>query len=90
MITREIQLTTQIVGAPTLDHFAVAKTEVDGEVLVRTDQIGLAATYLELMRADCTIPVRPGSRGSGWAWPPSAPWSAPTVPSSRLATWSSR
>ncbi|MGW6753689.1 zinc-binding dehydrogenase [Streptomyces sp. NPDC055006] len=65
MITREIQLTAQITGTPTPDHFTVVKTEVDGEVLVRTDQIGLAATYLELMRADCTIPVpawQPGQR----------------------------
>ncbi|MER5360250.1 NADP-dependent oxidoreductase [Streptomyces sp. NPDC002785] len=65
MITREIQLAAQITGVPTLDHFTVAKTEVDGEVLVRTDQVGLAATYLELMRADCTIPVpawQPGQR----------------------------
>ncbi|MFF1568227.1 zinc-binding dehydrogenase [Streptomyces sp. NPDC058293] len=65
MITREIQLTAQITGTPTRDHFTVTKTEVDGQVLVRTDQIGLAATYLELMRADCTIPVpawQPGQR----------------------------
>ncbi|GCE02584.1 MDR family NADP-dependent oxidoreductase [Embleya hyalina] len=65
MITREIRLTAPVTGTPTLDHFAVAETEVDGEVLVRTDRIGLAATYLELMRADCTIPVpawRPGQR----------------------------
>ena len=65
MITREIQLTAQVTGSPTIDHFTVATTEVDGEVLVRTDQIGLAATYLELMRADCAIPVpawRPGQR----------------------------
>ncbi|MFB7213702.1 MDR family NADP-dependent oxidoreductase [Streptomyces sp. NPDC056255] len=65
MITREIQLTAQITGIPTAEHFTVAKTEVDGEVLVRTDQVGLAATYLELMRADCTIPVpawEPGRR----------------------------
>lgn len=65
MISREIQLTAQIVGTPALDHFTVATTEVDGEVVVRTDQIGLAATYLELMRADCTIPVpawQPGQR----------------------------
>ncbi|MEU4541000.1 NADP-dependent oxidoreductase [Streptosporangium sp. NPDC023825] len=65
MITREIRLAAQIAGAPALDHFTVATTEVDGEVLVRTDQIGLAATYLELMRADCTIPVpawQPGRR----------------------------
>ncbi|GGL21882.1 MDR family NADP-dependent oxidoreductase [Planomonospora parontospora] len=65
MISREIQLTAQIAGTPALGHFTVAETEVDGEVLVRTDQIGLAATYLELMRADCTIPVpawQPGQR----------------------------
>ncbi|MGW1950230.1 zinc-binding dehydrogenase [Streptomyces sp. NPDC001940] len=65
MISREIQLAAQISGVPTLDHFTVAKTEVDGEVLVRTDQVGLAATYLELMRADCTLPVpawQPGRR----------------------------
>jgi NADPH-dependent curcumin reductase CurA len=65
MITREIQLAAQVVGAPSLGDFAVATTEVDGEVLVRTDQVGLAATYLELMRADCTIPVpawQPGRR----------------------------
>ncbi|MER7811567.1 NADP-dependent oxidoreductase [Streptomyces sp900116325] len=65
MITREIRLAAQITGVPTLDHFDVAETEVDGEVLVRTDQVGLAATYLELMRADCTLPVpawQPGRR----------------------------
>ncbi|GAT66906.1 alcohol dehydrogenase [Planomonospora sphaerica] len=65
MISREIQLTAQIAGTPALGHFTVAETEVDGEVLVRTDQIGLAATYLELMRADCIIPVpawQPGQR----------------------------
>ncbi|SCF56430.1 NADP-dependent oxidoreductase [Streptomyces sp. Ncost-T10-10d] len=65
MITREIQLAAQITGTPTLGHFTVAKTEVDGQVLVRTDRIGLAATYLELMRADCTLPVpswQPGQR----------------------------
>ncbi|MDV9189938.1 NADP-dependent oxidoreductase [Streptomyces sp. SR27] len=65
MITREIQLTDRITGTPALEDFTVATTEVDGEVLVRTDRVGLAATYLELMRADCTIPVpawRPGQR----------------------------
>ncbi|MER6095787.1 hypothetical protein ABT154_07955 [Streptomyces sp. NPDC001728] len=65
MITREIQLTDRITGAPALENFTVATTEVDGEVLVRTDRVGLAATYLEPMRADCTIPVpawQPGQR----------------------------
>ncbi|WP_245627686.1 MDR family NADP-dependent oxidoreductase [Actinomadura oligospora] len=65
MITREIRLTAQVTGAPEPGHFTVAETEVDGDVLVRTDRIGLAATYLELMRADCTIPVpawQPGQR----------------------------
>ncbi|MCP2250947.1 MDR family NADP-dependent oxidoreductase [Lentzea aerocolonigenes] len=63
MITREIQLTAHVTGAPALGHFTVAETEVDGEVLVRTERIGLAATYLELMRADCTIPVPPWQPG---------------------------
>ncbi|MFF5920670.1 zinc-binding dehydrogenase [Streptomyces flavochromogenes] len=65
MITREIRLAAQITGVPTPGHFTVAETEVDGEVLVRTEQVGLAATYLELMRADCTLPVpawQPGRR----------------------------
>lgn len=65
MHSREIRLAAPITGAPTPEHFTLATTEVDGEVLVRTDQIGLAATYLELMRADCTLPVpawRPGQR----------------------------
>lgn len=65
MITREIQLTAQIVGIPGPEHFTVAETEIDGEVVVRTDYIGLAATYLELMRSDCHLPVaawQPGQR----------------------------
>ncbi|WP_440069398.1 hypothetical protein [Streptosporangium sp. OZ121] len=41
MITREIQLAAQIAGAPALAHFTVATTEVDGEVLVRTDRAAL-------------------------------------------------
>jgi NADPH-dependent curcumin reductase CurA len=57
MITREIRLTSQITGVPGPGHFTVAETEVDGEVVVRTDQVGLAVTYLELMRPDCRIPV---------------------------------
>jgi hypothetical protein len=51
MITREIQLTAQIAGVPGREHFAVVETEIDGEVLVRTDYLGLAATYLELRGA---------------------------------------
>lgn len=65
MITREIQLTRHVTGRPGPDHFAVAETRVDGEVLVRTERLGLAATYLELMRADCRLPVpawQPGQR----------------------------
>lgn len=69
MITREIQLTSHITGVPALGNFTVAETAIDvegdGEVLVRTEQLGLAATYLELMRADCHLPMpawQPGQR----------------------------
>ncbi|MFF5052577.1 zinc-binding dehydrogenase [Micromonospora sp. NPDC000663] len=65
MITREIQLTTQIAGVPGLEHFTVVDTEIDGEVVVRTEHLGLAATYLELMRTDCQLPIpawQPGQR----------------------------
>jgi hypothetical protein len=65
MITREIQLTSHVTGIPGPEHFTVAEADIDGEVLVRTEELGLAATYLELMRADCHLPVpawRPGQR----------------------------
>jgi NADPH-dependent curcumin reductase CurA len=65
MITREIQLTAQIAAVPGPEHFAVAQTQIDGEVVVRTDYLGLAATYLELMRPDCHLPIpawQPGQR----------------------------
>ncbi|MFI9595944.1 zinc-binding dehydrogenase [Nonomuraea sp. NPDC052265] len=57
MKTREIQLTAQIAGVPGERYFAIAETEVNGEVVVRTERVGLAATYLELMRPDCHLPV---------------------------------
>jgi NADPH-dependent curcumin reductase CurA len=65
MNIREIQLTAQVVGVPGPGHFTVVETEIDGELLVRTDYLGLAATYLELMRPDCRLPIpawRPGQR----------------------------
>ncbi|GAB3839635.1 zinc-binding dehydrogenase [Dactylosporangium cerinum] len=65
MITREVHLTSQITGVPGPGHFTVAETPVDGEVVVRTDYVGLAATYLELMRPDCHLPIpawQPGQR----------------------------
>ncbi|WP_027345750.1 MDR family NADP-dependent oxidoreductase [Hamadaea tsunoensis] len=65
MITHEIQLTAQIVGVPGREHFTVAEVEIDGDVVVRTDYLGLAATCLELMRSDCHLPVpawQPGRR----------------------------
>ncbi|MEW9534206.1 zinc-binding dehydrogenase [Microbispora sp. NPDC049125] len=65
MITNEIQLTAQIDAAPAPEHFTVVQTEIEGEVVVRTDYLGLAATYLELMRADCHLPIpawQPGRR----------------------------
>jgi NADPH-dependent curcumin reductase CurA len=70
MITREIQLTTQIGGVPGPEHFTVVETPIEGEVLVRTDRLGLAATYLELMRSDCHLPIpawQPGQRIGGMA-----------------------
>jgi NADPH-dependent curcumin reductase CurA len=63
MISREVQLTTQISGVPGREHFTVVDTEVDGEVLVRTDYLGLAATFLELMRSDCHLPIPPWQPG---------------------------
>ncbi|MER6943851.1 NADP-dependent oxidoreductase [Nonomuraea sp. NPDC000554] len=65
MMTREVQLTAQIAAVPGPEHFTVAQTEIEGEVVVRTDYLGLAATYLELMRADCHLPIpawQPGQR----------------------------
>ncbi|MGW2216099.1 zinc-binding dehydrogenase [Nonomuraea sp. NPDC001684] len=65
MITQEVQLTAQIAAVPGPEHFTVAPAEIEGEVVVRTDYLGLAATYLELMRADCHLPIpawQPGRR----------------------------
>jgi NADPH-dependent curcumin reductase CurA len=62
MITREVQLAAQIAGVPGPEHFTVAENDIDGELLVHTDYLGLAATYLELMRPDCHLPIPP--------WPP--------------------
>ncbi|MFI7462244.1 zinc-binding dehydrogenase [Nonomuraea sp. NPDC049646] len=65
MITHEVQLTAQIAAVPGPEHFTVAPAEIEGEVVVRTDYVGLAATYLELMRADCHLPIpawQPGRR----------------------------
>jgi hypothetical protein len=65
MITREVQLTTRIAGVPGREHFTVVETDVDGEVVVRTDYLGLAATFLELMCSDCHLPIpawQPGQR----------------------------
>ncbi|MFF0866295.1 zinc-binding dehydrogenase [Nonomuraea sp. NPDC003560] len=65
MITQEVQLTAQIAAVPGPEHFTVAPAEIEGEVVVRTDYLGLAATCLELMRADCHLPIpawQPGRR----------------------------
>ncbi|MEV0822439.1 NADP-dependent oxidoreductase [Nonomuraea rubra] len=65
MKNNEIQLTAQIAAVPGPEHFTVVQTDVEGEVVVRTDYLGLAATYLELMRADCHLPIpawQPGQR----------------------------
>jgi NADPH-dependent curcumin reductase CurA len=65
MLTHEVRLAAHVTDELSLDHFTLAETEVDGEVTVKTDYVGLAATYLELMRDDCRIPVpawQPGER----------------------------
>ncbi|MDT0476421.1 NADP-dependent oxidoreductase [Streptomyces sp. DSM 41014] len=60
---REVRLTKPLEGALTLDHFEVVETPVpdlaDGEVLVRTDHLSLAAAYADLMRPGCPLPVPP-------------------------------
>ncbi|WP_460303509.1 zinc-binding dehydrogenase [Actinocorallia aurea] len=65
MMTHEIQLAAQITGVPGPEHFTVVQQRIEGEVVVRTSHLGLAATYLELMRADCRLPIpawQPGRR----------------------------
>jgi len=71
---REIQLVRHLEGELTLDIFTVAEVAVPepgpGEVLVRTDYIGLGATFLEMMRSDSTLPIPPfpvGQRVGGIA-----------------------
>ncbi|WP_101790736.1 MDR family NADP-dependent oxidoreductase [Nonomuraea indica] len=63
MMTREVQLTAQIAAIPGPEHFTIAPAEIEGEVVVRTGYLGLAATYLELMRADCHLPIPPWQPG---------------------------
>jgi NADPH-dependent curcumin reductase CurA len=63
----EIRLARHLKGELTGDNFDLVTVEVpapgDGEVLVRTDYLGLSVAYLEMMRADSTLPIPPWQVG---------------------------
>ncbi|MGW1196765.1 zinc-binding dehydrogenase [Streptomyces sp. NPDC002536] len=71
---REVRLAKHLEGELTPEYFDVAEVELpeqgEGEVLVRTDYLPLAAAYQDLMRTDCQLPVPPfqvGQRLGGGA-----------------------
>jgi NADPH-dependent curcumin reductase CurA len=63
----EIRLAKHLEGDLGADNFALATVAVpacaEGEVLVRTDYLGLSVAYLEMMRADSTLPIPPWQVG---------------------------
>jgi NADPH-dependent curcumin reductase CurA len=63
----EIRLAQHLKGELTLDNFDLVAVAVpalrDGEVLVRTDYLGLSVAYLEMMRVDSTLPIPPWQVG---------------------------
>ncbi|MGW0810260.1 zinc-binding dehydrogenase [Nonomuraea sp. NPDC002799] len=64
---REVRLAQHLTGELGLDNFEVADVALPelgaGEVLVRTDYLGLSVAYLEMMRADSQLPIPPWSVG---------------------------
>ncbi|MEC4017330.1 NADP-dependent oxidoreductase [Streptomyces sp. H27-D2] len=71
---REVRLTEHLTGELARGHFDIAEVELSepgqGEVLVRTDLLPLAAAYQDLMRTDSQLPVPPfqvGERLGGGA-----------------------
>lgn len=66
-IATEIRLASHLTGDPAAENFALAEVPVtapaDGEVLVRTDYLGLAVAYLEMMREDTILPMPPWGVG---------------------------
>ena len=64
---REVRLAKQLTGELALDNFEVVEVGLPepgpGEVLVRTDYLGLSVAYLEMMRADSQLPIPPWSVG---------------------------
>jgi NADPH-dependent curcumin reductase CurA len=63
----EVRLAQHLNGDLTVDNFDLVTVEVPipgtGEVLVRTDYLGLSVAYLEMMRADSTLPIPPWQVG---------------------------
>ncbi|WP_097870787.1 MDR family NADP-dependent oxidoreductase [Streptomyces sp. rh34] len=66
---REVRLTRHLGPdeAATPAHFELAEVKVErpgpGDVVVRTDYVGVAAAYQDLMRPDCPLPVPPYTVG---------------------------
>lgn len=64
---REIRLAQHLKGELTVDNFDLVEVDMptpgNGEVLVRTDYLGLSVAYLEMMRADSTLPIPPWQIG---------------------------
>ncbi|GAB2840592.1 MDR family NADP-dependent oxidoreductase [Lentzea nigeriaca] len=60
---KEVQLFKHLDGAISPEYFSVVEVDVpepgDGEVVVRTDFVFVAAAYQDLMRPDCPLPVPP-------------------------------
>ncbi|WP_405882608.1 NADP-dependent oxidoreductase [Streptomyces sp. NBC_01136] len=67
LLGREVRLARHLKGALTLANFDLVQLDVPepgpGEVLVRTDYIGLSVAYLEMMRADSHLPIPPWEVG---------------------------
>ncbi|GLZ76733.1 NADP-dependent oxidoreductase [Actinorhabdospora filicis] len=61
--TTEIRLARHVTGDPSPADFSFAEVPVtapgEGEVLVRTDYLGLSVAYLEMMREDTILPIPP-------------------------------
>ncbi|MFB8272861.1 MULTISPECIES: zinc-binding dehydrogenase [unclassified Streptomyces] len=64
---REVRMASHVQGRPVLGNFDLVEVEVpepgEGEVVVRTDHLSLAAAYADLMKADCKLPLPPWKVG---------------------------
>jgi NADPH-dependent curcumin reductase CurA len=63
----EVRMAKHVKDSLTLDHFETVQVKVpkpaEGEVLVRTDYVRLAAAIKELMKTDCQLPLPPWKVG---------------------------